>query len=162
MWLFYMKLIIQNVDSASVKILNDDATIKKIEEIQKWVLIYFGVSKVTTGEELDTYKARIDKFVEKSTRMRWLKNEQGKLEATISDIDWEILVVSNFTLYGKNKKWTKMDFSASWAYEKAEIIYDYFLDKLREFWFVVKSGEFGWMMKVESINDGPINYILEI
>jgi len=157
-----MKLIIQNVDSASVKVLNDDKTIKKTEFMKKWVLIYFWVSKVTTGENIDTYKNRINKFVEKSTRMRWLKNKDGKLDATIDDIDWEILVVSNFTLYGANKKWTKMDFSASWAYEKAEIIYEYFLDKLSEFWFIVKSGEFGWMMKVESINDGPINYVLEI
>ena len=77
-----MKLIIQNVDSASVKVLNDDKTIKKTEFIKKWVLIYFWVSKVTTGENIDTYKNRINKFVEKSTRMRWLKNKDGKLDAT--------------------------------------------------------------------------------
>jgi D-tyrosyl-tRNA(Tyr) deacylase len=142
--------------------LNDDNTIKKEESIKKWVLIYFWVSKLTTSEDVDTYKNRIDKFVEKSTRMRWLKNEEWKLDATIDDIGGEVLVISNFTLYGQNKKGTKMDFSASWAYEKAEIIYDYFLAKMKEFWFVVRSGEFGWMMKVESVNDGPINYVLEI
>lgn len=162
MKLCVMKLLIQNVDSASVKVLNENKTVKKYEEIKKWILIYFWVSKLTTNEEYDTYKIRIDKFVEKATRMRRLKNEEGKLDATISDIVWEVLVISNFTLYGQNKKWTKMDFSASWAYEKAEIIYDYFLNKLKEFWFVVRAGEFWWMMKVESINDWPINYVLEI
>jgi D-tyrosyl-tRNA(Tyr) deacylase len=157
-----MKFIIQNVDSASVKVLNNDKSLKKEESIKKWVLIYFWVSKFTTNEETDSYKTRIDKFVDKLKRMRCLKNHEWRLEATLDDLSGELLVVSNFTLYGQNKKGTKMDFSASWAYVKAEIIYDYFLDKLKEFWFVVKSGEFGWMMKVESINDWPINYILEI
>ena len=157
-----MKLIIQNADSASVKVLNDDSTLKKEEMIWKWVLIYFWVSKNTTNEDLNNAENRINKFVEKFQRMRWLKNNDGRLDSTIGDIGWEVLVVSNFTLYADNKKWTKMDFSASGAYEKAEIIYNMFLDKLRESWFVLKSWEFGGMMKVESVNDGPVNYVLEI
>jgi D-tyrosyl-tRNA(Tyr) deacylase len=158
-----MKLIIQNVDSASVVVNNEKWNMKKYESIWKWILIYFWVSRKTTDELLiENFKSRIDKFVEKATRMRWLKNNEWKLDATINDVGWEILVVSNFTLYGQNKKWTKMDFSASWSYEKAEIIYDYFLKKLKEFWFLVKSGEFWWMMKVASVNDWPINYILDI
>lgn len=157
-----MKLIIQNVDSASVEILNDDENQNKKESIWKWVLIYFWVSRNTTQWSLENVKMRIDKFVEKMQRMRWLKNDEWRLDATIHDIKWEILVVSNFTLYAGNKKGTKMDFSASGEYNQAKIIYDYFLEKLLDTWISIKSGEFGWMMKVESINDGPINYILEI
>jgi D-tyrosyl-tRNA(Tyr) deacylase len=93
--------------------------------------------------------------------MRRLKNKDGRLDATLDDINWEILVVSNFTLYASNKNWTKMDFSASWEYGKAEKIYEYFVDKLKEK-FVVKTWEFGAMMEVESINDGPVNYVMEI
>jgi len=55
-----------------------------------------------------------------------------------------------------------MDFSQSGDYKKAEIVYEMFLKKLKESGFVVKSGEFGGMMKVESINDGPVNYVIEI
>lgn len=157
-----MKLIIQNVDSASVKVFNDDGSQQKKEKIWKWVLIYFWVSKITTSEDLTLTEQRIGKFVDKFQRMRWLKNDDGRLDATLKDIAWEVLVVSNFTLYADNKKWTKMDFSSSWEYERAKIVYDIFLNKLRELWFVVKSWEFGGMMKVESINDWPVNYVLEI
>lgn len=157
-----MKLIIQNVDSASVKVLNDDDSLKKEETIWRWVLIYFWVSKNTTNEDVQNAENRINKFVEKFQRMRWLKNSDWRLDATVEDIGWEILVVSNFTLYADNKKWTKMDFSASGEYGKAEIIYNMFLDKLREIWFDVKCGEFGGMMKVEGVNDGPVNYVIEI
>ncbi len=157
-----MKLIIQNVDSAWVIVYSEEWIVKRKEEIGKWVLIYFWVSKKTTDELwIDNAKFRIDKFVDKFIRMRWLKNSDWRLEATLGDIDWEILVISNFTLYADNKKWTKMDFSASGEYEKAEKIYNYFVDKLKEN-FVVKTWEFGGMMKVESVNDGPVNYVIEI
>lgn len=156
-----MKLIIQNVYSASVKVIDDDLTFIKEERIWNWVLIYFGVSKKTTNLYFNEAENRINKFVEKFSRMRCLKNKDGRLDATLADINGEILVISNFTLYADNKKWTKMDFSASLEYGKAEIIYNYFVNKLKNS-FVVKTGKFGWMMKVESINDGPVNYILEI
>ncbi len=157
-----MKLIIQNVDSASVEVFNDDGSQQKKEKIWKWVLIYFWVSKITTSEDLTLTEQRIGKFVDKFQMMRWLKDHDWRLNATINDIKWEILVVSNFTLYASNKKWTKMDFSQSGDYKKAEIVYEMFLKKLKESGFVVKSGEFGGMMKVESINDGPVNYVIEI
>lgn len=156
-----MKLIIQNVDKASVIVKSEKWKVKKKEEIKKWVLIYFWVSKNTTKLGTENAELRIDKFVEKFQRMRWLKNNEWRLDATLGDIKWEVLVISNFTLYADNKKWTKMDFSASGEYEKAEIIYKYFVNKLKEN-FVVKSWEFGGMMKVESINDGPVNYVIEI
>jgi D-aminoacyl-tRNA deacylase len=156
-----MKLIIQNVDSASVIVSSEEWIVKKKEEIWKWVLIYFWVSKKTTDLDINDAASRINKFVEKFGRMRRLKSIDGRLEATLSDINWEILVVSNFTLYAGNKKWTKMDFSASGEYGKAEKIYNYFVDKLKEN-FVVKTWEFGGMMKVESVNDGPVNYVMEI
>ena len=156
-----MKLIIQNVDSALVIVNSEEWIVKKKEKIGKWVLIYFWVSKKTTNLELKDAEIRINKFVEKFGRMRWLKNIDWRLDATLGDINWEILVISNFTLYADNKKWTKMDFSASGEYGKAEKIYEHFVDKLREN-FVVKTWEFGGMMKVESINDGPVNYIMEI
>jgi D-tyrosyl-tRNA(Tyr) deacylase len=156
-----MKLVVQNVESASVKVINDDWSIKKQEKINKGVLIYFWVSKKTTNLEFNIVKNSLDKFVDKFPRMRRLKNKDGRLDATLDDVNWEILVVSNFTLYASNKNWTKMDFSASWEYGKAEKIYEYFVDKLKEK-FVVKTWEFGAMMEVESINDGPVNYVMEI
>lgn len=156
-----MKLIIQNVSSASVKVLDDYWDIQKEEKINNWVLIYFWVSKKTTNLDFENATYKINKFVEKFFRMRWLKSEDWRLDATLVDLNWEILVISNFTLYADNKKWTKMDFSASWEYGKAEKIYNYFVDKLKEN-FIVKTWEFGGMMEVESVNDGPVNYVIEI
>ena len=105
-----MKLVVQNVESALVKVVNDDWSIKKEEKINKGVLIYFWVSKKTTNLEFNIVKNSLDKFVDKFPRMRRLKNKDGRLDATLDDINWEILVVSNFTLYASNKNWTKMDF----------------------------------------------------
>ncbi|MCK9466854.1 MAG: D-aminoacyl-tRNA deacylase [Candidatus Absconditabacterales bacterium] len=156
-----MKLIIQNVSSASVKVLDDYGDIQKEEKINNGVLIYFGVSKKTTNLDFENATHKINKFVEKFFRMRWLKSEDGRLDATLVDLNGEILVISNFTLYADNKKGTKMDFSASGEYGKAEKIYNYFVDKLKEN-FIVKTGEFGGMMEVESVNDGPVNYVIEI
>lgn len=156
-----MKLILQNVNSASVKVLSDNNDIVKYELISKWTLIYFGVSKNTTDLDMEQAKNRIDRFVLKFENMRCFKNKDGRLDASLKDLSGEILLISNFTLFAGNKKWTKMDFSASGEYEKAQKIYDYFEQKLWEK-FVVKSGIFGAMMQVESVNDGPVNYILEI
>lgn len=153
-----MKLIIQDVDSASVKIVEWEKIIRE-DKIQQGILIYFSVSKQDCESER---KIRIDKFVEKLPRMRFLKNKEGKLIATLWDVEWAILVVSNFTLYGSYKNGTKVDFSLSGSYGPSKEIYDYFLSQLSNTWFTIKSWEFGWMMKVESVNNWPINYILEI
>lgn len=124
-----MKLIIQDVDSASVKVVEWDTIIRE-EKIKQWILIYFSVSKKDC--ELN-WKGNIDKFVEKLPRMRFLKDKESRLSATLWDVDWSILVVSNFTLYGSYKNGTKIDFSLSGSYGPSKEIYDYFLSQLTEY-----------------------------
>lgn len=154
-----MKLIIQDVDSAWVKVLDENGNIKREEKINRGAVIYFSVSKEDCSS--DAWENRIDKFVDKFSRMRFLKDQEGKLNATLSEIKWELIVISNFILYWQNKKWTKIDFSLSGWYEKSKEIYNYFINKLGNWWIITKTWEFWAMMKVESINNGPINYILE-
>jgi D-tyrosyl-tRNA(Tyr) deacylase len=71
------------------------------------------------------------------------------------------LLISNFTLYGDMRKWTKLDFSDSANFSEAKPIYDELVRKLQEKWIRLQTGEFGAMMKVSSLNDGPINIIWE-
>lgn len=71
------------------------------------------------------------------------------------------MLVSNFTLYGKNKKWNKIDFLDSWNFQKSKNIYDLLVEKLLQDNVKVQTGEFGAYMEVESKNNGPLNYVLE-
>ena len=144
-----MKLILQRVNSASVEI-NSQITSK----ISKGLLIYLGISKDYTDDKLDW-------ITDKILKLRLWKSERKGFDLSISDIKGEILVISQFTLYGDCKKGTKPNFSQSAEYETAEKIYNQFIEKLREPGLKIESGEFGAMMKIKSENDGPVTLILE-
>ncbi len=152
-----MRFVIQNISDANIKCFDNDGKISKDESIWKWIVMYLGVSK---NDELD-YVEKIGKFLTKLKKLRFLKTEDGRLEATLNDIDWEILVVSNFTLYANSKKWSKMDFGDSAKFDIAKKIYDYFLWELHLAWFRFITGEFWAMMKITSTNDWPVNYVLD-
>lgn len=145
-----MRFLIQAVDKASVV-----CDTGKSENISKGILIYFGVSR----DDTEDYETRIDKFVDKLTRIKMFKSKEWNISASMEDIDGEMLLISNFTLYGEARKGVKVNFSQSAAFADAQKIYDYLEDTLRNNFPVVKSGEFGAMMEVSCINDGPINYV---
>jgi D-tyrosyl-tRNA(Tyr) deacylase len=149
-----MRLIVQSVESASVLI--HDTGEKNV--IGKGIVIYFGVHR----DDIVDATAKIDKLVEKIGNMRWLKTPEGRLDATLYDIDGEIMVISNFTLYANNEKGTKMSFSQSAAASDAELVYDYFVKQLRAVGWKVETGKFGAMMEVSAVTLGPINYVWDM
>ena len=149
-----MKFLIQIVDHASVDIIDTNTT----NSIQKWLLIYVGIGK----NDVTNYAEKIEKFVNKVGTTKFFHNaETHKIDQSLQDINWEILLISNFTLYGENHKWTKLDFSESASFADAKQIYDELVIKLKANGIRLQTGEFGAMMKVSSLNDGPINIILE-
>ena len=93
--------------------------------------------------------------------MRIFDDENGKLNLSVQDIKGELLIVSNFTIYGNTKKGRRPDYLNSAPAEKAKKIYDLFVEKLSETDVPFKTGEFQQYMEIESINDGPINLIIE-
>ncbi|MFN8577397.1 MAG: D-aminoacyl-tRNA deacylase [Candidatus Sericytochromatia bacterium] len=144
-----MKIVLQRVSYGSVKV---DNTI--VGEISKGFVILFGV-----GQE-DTEK-NADFLADKCLNLRIFEDEQGKMNLSINDIKGEILVVSQFTLYGDTKKGRRPSFVNAGSPEKAEELYNYFVKKLRESKLKVETGIFRADMKVEIHNSGPVTFILD-
>ena len=144
-----MKLVIQRVSNAKVEVEN-----KIIGQIEKGFLVLLGVGPEDTTEIADF-------LVEKLCNLRVFEDENQKMNLSIKDIDGELLVVSQFTLYADCKKGNRPSFSNAAKPEKANELYEYFMEKCREKVRKVEHGEFGADMKVSLLNDGPVTIILE-
>lgn len=144
-----MKGLIQRVKSASVTI---DGQL--YSEIKQGILILLGVEK---GDN----KENADKLAEKLSKLRIFEDENEKMNLSIQDINGEILVVSQFTLAGDCKKGTRPSFDKAELPQRANELYEYFVEQIKLKNIPVKTGVFGAMMEVELINDGPVTFMLE-
>ncbi len=156
-----MKLILQQVNFAHIHIQDEVKHLDETRKIWKGVIIYLGVGK---DDMQDTsYQSRIDKFLDKLTRLRCRDDAHDDLSASITDTWGEILIVSNFTLYANYKSGNKMSFSHSAKFAEAKVIYDYFVAQAQAvFPDKVQTGEFGAEMHITSEVAWPVNYIVEI
>lgn len=144
-----MRVVIQRVQKGSVTIEE-----KIAGEIGKGYVILLGVC-----DEDD--KAEVERFVDKILGLRICEDENGKTNKSIEDIEGEILVVSQFTLYADCKKGRRPSFTKAGAPEHAKALYEYFVEKCKERVKKVAHGEFGADMQVEIINDGPFTIVLD-
>ncbi len=145
-----MKIVIQRVSRASVTI-NE----KISGEIERGLLLLVGIHETDTKEQADWCCGKIPK-------LRIFEDDEGKMNRSVKDINGGILVVSQFTLYGNVKKGTRPSFIEAARPETAEPLYEYMIEKLKkESGLMVESGEFGAMMEVKLLNDGPVTLILE-
>lgn len=144
-----MKAVIQRVKSASVTIENE-----LYSQINQGILILLGVEKNDTKEEADF-------LVNKIQKLRIFEDENKKMNLSITDINGEILVVSQFTLAGDCKKGTRPSFDNAKNPQEANELYEYFVTELKKSNLSVKTGVFRAMMDVSLINDGPVTFILE-
>jgi D-tyrosyl-tRNA(Tyr) deacylase len=146
-----MRICLQRVLEASVKV-----NCEKISTISQGILLLIGFSK---DDKIDF----VDKLINKVINLRIFPDVEGKFDKSIKDINGEILVVSQFTLYGNVFKGNRPDFTASMAYSKAEELYEKFVDTLRKSYYKdkVKTGIFGAKMLVNLKNDGPVTLIIE-
>jgi len=143
-----MKAVIQRVDSACVKV--DD---KITGAIHKGLLVYLGVGKEDTQDT-------VDYFVNKIANLRIFEDEAGRMNISALSKNYDILVVSQFTLYGNVKKGFRPSFQDAAEPEKAFQLYDLFIKKLKATGLRIETGIFQAMMKVESINNGPVTIII--
>lgn len=111
----------------------------------------------TRGDEEDTLDWMADKIV----GLRIFGDEEGKMNLSLLDTRGGLLVVSQFTLYGDARKGRRPSFVDAAPPDIAIPLYDRFLDLLRSRIGTVESGEFGAMMDVELVNDGPVTILLE-
>ena len=144
-----MKLVIQKVSSASVEV--EGSCVGKI---QKGFLVLVGIGKEDTREIAD-------KIIKKMINLRIFADENGKTNLSLADVDGEVLLVSQFTLYANCKKGNRPSFFEAGEPDKAEELYEYMVEKVKEYVPVVQTGTFGALMKVSLINEGPFTIILD-
>ena len=144
-----MKFVIQRVTKASVTI--DGSVSGKID---KGFMVLIGVCEEDTREIAD-------KLVKKLITLRIFADEEGKTNLSIKDVDGQLLLVSQFTLYADCKKGNRPSFIKAGSPEHAEEIYNYIVELCKNEIKVVETGEFGADMQVELTNDGPFTIILD-
>lgn len=144
-----MKLVIQRVSEASVKI--DGVTRGQIE---KGFMVLIGV-----GQE--DSKEIADKYIKKMLGLRIFEDENGKTNLALKDVNGQLLLISQFTLYANCKKGNRPSFIDAGVPDKAEELYEYIVEECRKVIPVVETGEFGADMKVTLVNDGPFTVILD-
>lgn len=144
-----MKAVLTRVSSASVTI---DGEISG--KIGKGFLVLLGV-----GPEDDQTHA--DKLADKICGLRIFEDENGKMNVSLGDVGGQLLVVSQFTLYGNCVHGRRPDFFGAAGPDKAIPLYEYFLSRCEKNGFPPQHGQFGAHMVVESVNDGPVTLIID-
>jgi D-tyrosyl-tRNA(Tyr) deacylase len=144
-----MRAVIQRVKNARVSINH-----LEISSINEGILIFLGVAKEDT--EADAVYV-----LEKAVHLRIFEDEQDKMNKSLLDIGGQMMVVSQFTLLGNCVKGRRPSFTDAEEPDKANKLYEYFVNKAREKVNHVATGKFQEMMKVELINDGPVTILLD-
>lgn len=144
-----MKLVIQRVIDANLKVNNEE-----ISKIGKGFLVLIGIKNSDTKEKADY-------LVNKLVNLRVFEDENDKLNLSLKDINGELLLVSQFTLYGNCSRGNRPSFIEAARPEDAKIIYDYFVQECKKHISIVKEGIFGSNMKINLTNDGPVTIVME-
>ena len=144
-----MRFVIQRVTDASVTVEGE-----VVGKIGKGYMVLIGV------EENDT-EAIADKMVDKMIKLRIFEDDEGKTNRSLADVDGELLLVSQFTLYANCKKGNRPSFIEAGSPDKANSLYEYIIARCKERVPVVEKGIFGAMMSVALTNDGPFTILLD-
>jgi len=145
-----MRVVLQRVSKASVSI-DDNIT----GSIDKGLLLFIGIHGSDTMETVKWMCRKIEK-------LRVFEDEEGKMNRSVTDVGGELLLVSQFTLYGDARKGTRPSYMDAARPEIAEPLYDTMVDYLKKHSDLnVETGEFAAHMDVSLVNDGPVTLILE-
>ncbi len=144
-----MKAVIQRVRSASVSV--DGQT---IGTCGRGLLVLLGVAPEDT-------EADLERMVQKMVKMRIFEDENGKMNKSLADVDGEMLVVSQFTLFANYKHGNRPDYLGAAAPDKANALYEAFVSRAGELVRHVGHGLFGADMQVALVNDGPVTIVMD-
>jgi len=144
-----LRIVIQRVSMAKVTVENSI-----LGEIQKGLLILVGI---TTGDTVE----KAAWLAEKAASLRIFPDSNGKMNLDVVEAKGEILVVSQFTLYGDCSKGRRPSFINAARPEIAEPLYEHFIQKLKLLGIRTHTGKFGVDMKVELVNDGPVTLVVD-
>lgn len=143
-----MKLVVQRVNEASVVV--DGVT---VSSIKKGLLVLVGFAA-------DENRAAFAGWAQKLVNLRIFSDEKNNMNLDVRQVEGEILIVSQFTLYGDCSRGNRPSFVAAMPYEEAQRCCDTFVDLVRQIYPKVQTGVFGAHMVVSLVNDGPVTLIL--
>ncbi|MBW1634819.1 MAG: D-tyrosyl-tRNA(Tyr) deacylase [Deltaproteobacteria bacterium] len=144
-----MRAVIQRVSRANVRIDN-----KTTGEIGRGLVVLLGIKADDTAKDLHW-------LADKTVHLRIFEDDQGKMNKSLEDIGGEMLIVSQFTLYGDCRKGRRPGYAKAARPERAEPMYLKFIEEIRKHRIKVATGTFRAAMKVELINDGPVTLLLD-
>jgi D-tyrosyl-tRNA(Tyr) deacylase len=144
-----MRAVIQRVSRAQVAVANET-----VGQIANGLLVFLGVSK--TDSEADA-----DYIADKIVGLRIFEDANEKMNLSVMDIRGEVLVVSQFTLYGDVRRGKRPSFDDAAPPERARELYEYFVSRIRAAGLKCETGQFHATMKVESVNEGPVTILLD-
>lgn len=144
-----MRVLLQRVKSSRVEVEG-----RVISEIGRGLNLLVGIAKTDTAAELDW-------MVRKCLALRLFADTSGRLEKSVQEIGGELLVVSQFTLYGDCRKGRRPSFDHAASGELAQKLYNQFVEQLKLSGLRVQTGQFGATMQVSIENDGPVTFLLE-
>ena len=144
-----MRVVVQRVKHASVKVEGE-----WIGEIGKGILVLVGF---LDNDDMKVYDYMLDKII----NLRIFEDEDDKMNLSVKDIEGEIIIVPNFTLYGDCRKGRRPSYSVAAKPDKARMIFDEFIKRANEKYDGIKQGMFQADMKVELLNDGPVTLLLD-
>lgn len=144
-----MRAVIQRVSRASVTINENTAG-----TIDQGLVVLLGIKEGDTTKDLQW-------LAEKIIHLRIFEDSNGKMNNSLADIGGEVLIISQFTLYGDCRKGRRPGFSGAAPPEMAEPLYQQFIEEVRAKNIVTATGSFGADMQVELINDGPVTLLLD-
>lgn len=145
-----MKTVIQRVSTADVTING-----QVVGKIEKGLVILLGISDNDTEET-------IAGIVRKISNLRIFSDENDKMNLSIKDINGQILVISQFTLYADCKNGNRPSFTGAGKPEHANYLYEYFIQEIKSLGIPVEHGVFGANMQVSLTNDGPVTIVLDV
>ena len=144
-----MRVVIQRVKNASVKI---DGNVNGT--INTGFLVFLGIASTDTKQD-------VDYLVKKVVNLRVFSDENDKMNLSLKDVNGELLVISQFTLYGNCREGNRPSFIEAARPDVAVPLYEYFVEECKKQISVVETGVFGADMKVSLLNDGPVTIIIE-
>lgn len=144
-----MRAVVQRVLNASVKV-EDEI----IGEIGNGLLVLIGVEEADTEED-------IKYMADKISNLRIFEDEEGKMNLSLIDVNGELLVVSQFTLFGDTRKGRRPSFIAAAMPEYADLMYQKLVEECKKYIKRVETGKFQADMKVELINNGPVTLLID-
>jgi len=144
-----MRAVVQRVRRAKV-----DVAGRTVGEIGPGLLVFLGVGHIDSEKDCDYLAGKI-------ANLRIFSDEQGLMNRSVLELGGEVLVVSQFTLWGDCVKGRRPSFTRAAPPEKARMVYEHFTRQIREKGLKVATGVFQEMMEVDLINDGPVTILLD-